>query len=72
VVNADEVEAVRRRVVEDSPVLVVNDLHGGDLYREDRERWRSGTRRESYERRNHRDGVRMPDGDREGGVGVRS
>lgn len=33
-------EAVRRLVVEDFPVVVVNDLHGGDLYKEGRERWR--------------------------------
>jgi len=33
-------EAVHRLVVEDFPVVVVNDLHGGDLYREGRERWR--------------------------------
>ena len=33
-------EAVRRLVVEDFPVVVVNDLHGGDLYRQGRERWR--------------------------------
>lgn len=33
-------EAIRRLVVEDFPVVVVNDLHGGDLYREGRERWR--------------------------------
>ena len=33
-------EAVRRLVVEEFPVVVVNDLHGGDLYREGRERWR--------------------------------
>jgi fumarate hydratase subunit beta len=33
-------EAVRRLVVHDFPVVVVNDLHGGDLYREGRERWR--------------------------------
>ena len=33
-------EAVRRLVVEDFPVVVVNDTHGGDLYREGRERWR--------------------------------
>jgi fumarate hydratase subunit beta len=33
-------EAVRRLVVEDFPVVVINDLHGGDLYREGRERWR--------------------------------
>jgi fumarate hydratase subunit beta len=26
--------------VEDFPVVVINDLHGGDLYREGRERWR--------------------------------
>ncbi len=33
-------EAVRRLVVEDFPVVVVNDLRGGDLYREGREKWR--------------------------------
>jgi fumarate hydratase subunit beta len=33
-------EAVRRLVVEDFPVVVVNDLYGGDLYSEGRERWR--------------------------------
>lgn len=33
-------EAVRRLVVEDFPVVVINDLRGGDLYREGRERWR--------------------------------
>jgi len=33
-------EAIRRLVVEDFPVVVVNDLSGGDLYREGRERWR--------------------------------
>jgi fumarate hydratase subunit beta len=33
-------EAIRRLVVEDFPVVVVNDLHGGDLYREGRARWR--------------------------------
>ena len=33
-------EAVRRLVVEDFPAVVINDLHGGDLYREGRERWR--------------------------------
>lgn len=33
-------EAIRRLVVEEFPVVVVNDLHGGDLYREGRERWR--------------------------------
>lgn len=36
-------EAVLRLVVEDFPVVVVNDLHGGDLYREGRERWRRET-----------------------------
>jgi fumarate hydratase subunit beta len=34
-------EAILRLVVEDFPVVVVNDLHGGDLYREGRERWRN-------------------------------
>jgi fumarate hydratase subunit beta len=33
-------EAIRRLLVEGFPVVVVNDLHGGDLYREGRERWR--------------------------------
>ncbi|MEJ8278342.1 FumA C-terminus/TtdB family hydratase beta subunit [Pseudonocardia spirodelae] len=33
-------EAVRRIVVRDFPVLVVNDLHGGDLYDEGPARWR--------------------------------
>ena len=36
-------EAIRRLVVEDFPVIVVNDLHGGDLYVEGRERWRRKT-----------------------------
>jgi len=38
-------EAVRRLVVEDFPVIVVNDLYGGDLYREGRERWRREARK---------------------------
>ncbi|MCA1688457.1 MAG: TRZ/ATZ family protein, partial [Actinobacteria bacterium] len=33
-------EAILRLVVEEFPVVVVNDLHGGDLYREGRARWR--------------------------------
>jgi fumarate hydratase subunit beta len=33
-------EAIRRLVVEDFPVVVVNDLQGGDLYKEGRERWK--------------------------------
>jgi tartrate dehydratase beta subunit/fumarate hydratase class I family protein len=33
-------EAIRRLTVEEFPVTVVNDLYGGDLYREGRERWR--------------------------------
>lgn len=36
-------EAILRLVVEEFPVVVVNDLHGGDLYREGRERWRRST-----------------------------
>lgn len=36
-------EAIRRLVVQGFPVVVVNDLHGGDLYREGRERWRRQT-----------------------------
>lgn len=38
-------EAVRRLVVEDFPAVVVNDLYGGDLYREGRERWRRAPQR---------------------------
>lgn len=38
-------EAVRRLVVEDFPVIVINDLRGGDLYREGRERWRREARK---------------------------
>ena len=38
-------EAVRRLIVEEFPVVVVNDLHGGDLYREGREHWRRVTGR---------------------------
>ncbi len=38
-------EAVRRLVVEDFPVVVVNDLYGGDLYLEGRERWRRSARK---------------------------
>jgi fumarate hydratase subunit beta len=33
-------EAIHRLFVEEFPVVVVNDLYGGDLYREARERWR--------------------------------
>ncbi len=33
-------EAIRKLLVEDFPAVVVNDLHGGDLYQEGRERWR--------------------------------
>jgi fumarate hydratase subunit beta len=33
-------EAILRLVVEEFPVVVINDLHGGDLYREGRKRWR--------------------------------
>ena len=35
-------EAIRRLVVEEFPVVVVNDLYGGDLYTEGRERWQRG------------------------------
>ena len=34
------VEAILRLVVQDFHVVVISDLHGGDLYREGRERWR--------------------------------
>lgn len=37
-------EAVRKLLVEDFPVVVINDLQGGDLYREGRERWRRAAR----------------------------
>jgi fumarate hydratase subunit beta len=36
-------EAIRCLVVEDFPVVVVNDLHGGDLYEEGRQKWRRST-----------------------------
>jgi fumarate hydratase subunit beta len=32
-------EAIRRMVVEDFPAIVINDLHGGDLYEEGRRRY---------------------------------
>jgi fumarate hydratase subunit beta len=35
-------EAIRRLVVEDFPALVVNDVHGGDLYEEGRRRYARG------------------------------
>lgn len=35
-----DAEAIRRLTVEDFPVAVVNDLYGGDLYLEGREKWR--------------------------------
>jgi len=34
-------EAVRRLFVEEFPIVVVNDLYGGDLYREGKEHWSS-------------------------------
>ena len=37
-------ESVHRLFVEEFPVVVVNDLYGGDLYREGKERW-SGFRK---------------------------
>ena len=43
--DADGAAAVRRLVVEYFPVAVVNDLHGGNLYRVGREWWRSETRK---------------------------
>lgn len=33
-------EAIRRLEVEDFPAVVVNDLHGGDLYQQGKDRWR--------------------------------
>ena len=33
-------EAIRRMEVEDFPVIVVNDIHGNDLYRQGRERYK--------------------------------
>ena len=38
-----DAEAVRRLVVEDFPVVVINDLYGGDLYLEGRKRWRQAS-----------------------------
>jgi fumarate hydratase subunit beta len=38
-----DAEAIRRLVVEDFPVVVVNDLYGGDLYEEGRKKWRRPT-----------------------------
>ena len=35
-----DAEAIRRLTVENFPVAVVNDLYGGDLYLEGREKWR--------------------------------
>jgi fumarate hydratase subunit beta len=35
-----DAEAIRRLVVEDFPVVVVNDLYGRDLYEEGRQKWR--------------------------------
>lgn len=35
-----DAEAIRRLIVEDFPAVVVNDLYGGDLYLEGREKWR--------------------------------
>ncbi len=35
-------EAVRRLTIEDFPALVVNDLHGGDLYDDGPAHWRRG------------------------------
>jgi fumarate hydratase subunit beta len=40
-----DAEAVRRLLVEDFPVVVINDLYGGDLYLEGRERWRRASSR---------------------------
>ncbi len=38
-------EAVRRLIVEDFPVIVANDVHGGDIYEEGKKRYRDWTRR---------------------------
>jgi fumarate hydratase subunit beta len=40
-----DAEAIRRLVVEDFPVVVVNDLYGGDLYEEGRKKWRRSARK---------------------------
>jgi fumarate hydratase subunit beta len=40
-----DAEAVRQLLVEDFPVVVINDLYGGDLYLEGRERWRRASSR---------------------------
>jgi fumarate hydratase subunit beta len=34
-------EAIRKLEVKDLPALVINDTHGGDLYQEGREKYRS-------------------------------
>ncbi|MBA2692679.1 MAG: Fe-S-containing hydro-lyase [Rubrobacter sp.] len=38
-------EAIRKLAVEDFPAVVVNDLYGGDLYVEGREKWRRKARK---------------------------
>ncbi|MFQ6090586.1 MAG: Fe-S-containing hydro-lyase [Candidatus Bipolaricaulia bacterium] len=38
-------EAVRRLIVEDFPVIVANDAHGGDIYEQGKQRYRNWTRR---------------------------
>ena len=43
-------EAIHRLLVEDFPVVVVNDLYGGDLYREGHRRWRKSVDSELQER----------------------
>jgi fumarate hydratase subunit beta len=43
-------EAIHRLVVADFPVVVINDLHGGDLYAEGRARWRRPEERSGHRR----------------------
>jgi fumarate hydratase subunit beta len=43
--NELEVEAVRRLEVDNFPVIVINDIYGGDLYRDGKARYRIGWER---------------------------
>ena len=45
-----DAEAIRRLVVEEFPVVVINDLYGGDLYLEGREKWRQFGKSQDWHR----------------------
>ena len=63
--DAYETKAPRRLVIEDFPVLILNGLHGGNLYHRAPARGpRETSEGRGYERSNQRDEVLMPDGDR--------